>query len=83
MQQDVQVFLKSIPCRDTSIGLVEFSATNTEKILHPMVSIDSAYKVQSLLNAVPSQVINRTCIGCGILEALKVRLILCYGKRIC
>ena len=73
MQQDVRLFLQSLPCRDTSIGMVEFSGNMTQsKITHPLARLDSDINMDTLIGAIPQGTLDRTCIGCGIRKAIQV-----------
>jgi len=75
MQQDVQLFLKSMPCRDTSIGMVEFSGDMEEAVInHALAPLDQQDNLQTLLDAIPAYTKDETCIGCGILRAIEVYL---------
>ena len=75
MKQDVELFLRNMPCRDTAVGLVEFSGTMEEAVAkHPLAELSNDDHLQSLLEAIPTQTKDETCIGCGIRRAIEVRM---------
>ena len=74
MKQDVELFLRNMPCRDTAVGLVEFSGDMSEAVArHHLATLDDDAHLRTLLDAIPTQTRDQTCIGCGILRAIEVR----------
>ena len=70
MGGDVSLFLQSLPFNETEIGMLQFAADASELVA--MTPLDSTENLQLLLDNIPTNAIGGTCIGCGLLEALKV-----------
>eukprot|EP00058_Branchiostoma_floridae_P007703 XP_002593191.1 hypothetical protein BRAFLDRAFT_72730 [Branchiostoma floridae] len=70
LNQAATHFIRSTVLDDSWLGIVTFSTTaNT---YHPLLQITSAADRTSLINRVPSTVGGTTCIGCALLEGVKV-----------
>ena len=74
MRQDVARFLDNIwnTGDPVEIGIIEFS--HTARILQGMTSLNTEDDLQKLKDAIPAAATGNTCIGCALLEALKVSL---------
>ena len=72
MGQDVARFLDNIwNTKDSvEIGIIEFSTEAS--ILQGMTPLNTKDDLQKLKDAIPAVARSKTCIGCALLEALKV-----------
>ncbi|XP_078695218.1 calcium-activated chloride channel regulator 4A-like [Branchiostoma floridae x Branchiostoma belcheri] len=70
LNQAATHFIRNTVLDDSWLGIVTFSTTaNT---YHPLIQITSNADRTSLINRVPSNVGGTTCIGCALLEGVKV-----------
>ena len=76
MAGDVALFLQSLRFGEMEIGMLEFAADATKLV--DIIPLDSNANLQTLLNAIPTDVGGGTCIGCGLITALEVNIILLF-----
>ena len=76
-------YISSIVIEGSMIGIVQFEETST--ILSQLITVHSDDDRNELLEALPKAADGATCIGCGLLDAIKVMCTAKCGQktRIC
>ena len=70
MYASVRLFLLNIPFGETEIGMIKFSTRAT--LLVSSIPVDTLENQKILLDKIPNDTEQSTCIGCGIQEAIAV-----------